>query len=89
MPAPPSPPAWHAASAKATGSRSGLPTAANGCVAAVGAMGGGAAVVPLNTRLKGREAGDILRRTRARLLFTVDHFLGTRYPELLADRRPA
>lgn len=54
-------------------------------LAAIGVMGAGAAVVPLNTRLKGREAGDILRRTKARLLFTVDEFLGTKYPELIAD----
>ena len=52
-------------------------------VAAVGAMIAGATLVPLNTRLKGFEAGDILRRTRARLLFTVDDFLGIRYPQLL------
>ena len=54
-------------------------------LAAIGVMGAGAAIVPLNTRLKGREAGDILRRTKARMLFTVDEFLGTNYSELLAD----
>jgi HIP---CoA ligase len=54
-------------------------------VAAVGAMTVGAAIVPLNTRLKGREAGDILRRTKARILFTVGQFLGTDYPALLAN----
>jgi len=53
-------------------------------VAAIGAMIAGAAIVPLNTRLKGREAGDILRRTRARLLFTVEDFLGIDYVALLA-----
>jgi HIP---CoA ligase len=53
-------------------------------VAAVATMTCGAAVVPLNTRLKGREAGDILRRTHARLLFTVNDFLGTDYQALLA-----
>jgi acyl-CoA synthetase (AMP-forming)/AMP-acid ligase II len=55
-------------------------------LAAIGVMGAGAAVVPLNTRLKGREAGDILHRTKARMLFTVDDFLGTNYPELLIDQ---
>lgn len=54
-------------------------------VAAIGAMAAGAAIVPLNTRLKGREAGDILRRTGARLLLTVGEFLGTRYPDLIAE----
>ncbi len=54
-------------------------------VAALGAMTTGATLVPLNTRLKGIEAGDILRRTRARLLFTVDDFLGIDYAALLKD----
>lgn len=53
-------------------------------VAAVAAMTCGAAIIPLNTRLKGREAGDILRRTNARLMFTVRDFLGIDYPALLA-----
>jgi len=52
-------------------------------VAAVAAQTCGAAIVPLNTRLKGREAGDILRRTRTRMLFTVKGFLGIDYPALL------
>jgi acyl-CoA synthetase (AMP-forming)/AMP-acid ligase II len=53
-------------------------------VAAIAAMTCGAAVVTLNTRLKGREAGDILRRTQARLLFTVESFLGIDYRALIA-----
>jgi len=53
-------------------------------VAALGAMTAGATIVPLNTRLKGMEAGDILRRTRAGMLFTVRDFLGIDYPALLA-----
>lgn len=54
-------------------------------VTAVGAMTVGAAIVPLNTRLKGREAGDILRRTGAKMLVTVEEFLGTNYRQLLVD----
>ncbi|MEY4159960.1 MAG: hypothetical protein RLZZ136_581, partial [Pseudomonadota bacterium] len=54
-------------------------------VAAVGAMTAGAAIVPINTRLKGFEAGDILRRTQARFLFTVHDFLGIDYRALIAD----
>ncbi|HQN55405.1 MAG TPA: AMP-binding protein, partial [Novosphingobium sp.] len=54
-------------------------------VAAVATQLCGAAIVPLNTRLKGREAGDILRRTHARLLLTVTDFLGIDYRALLAD----
>lgn len=52
-------------------------------VAAIGAQTAGAVIVPLNTRLKGREAGDILRRTHAKMLITVESFLGTNYPDLL------
>lgn len=54
-------------------------------VAALGVLSTGAAIVPLNTRLKGREAGDILRRTEAKLLLTVSEFLGTSYRDLIAD----
>ncbi|MBU6269032.1 MAG: FadD3 family acyl-CoA ligase [Sphingomonadales bacterium] len=53
-------------------------------VAALGALTAGATIVPVNTRLKGMEAGDILRRTRARMLLTVRDFLGIDYPALLA-----
>lgn len=54
-------------------------------VIALGALTVGAVIVPLNTRVKGREAGDILRRTSAKLLFTTDDFLDTDYPSLIAD----
>jgi acyl-CoA synthetase (AMP-forming)/AMP-acid ligase II len=53
-------------------------------VAAIAAQTVGAAIVPLNTRLKAVEATDILRRTRARLLFTVGDFLGTDYRAMLS-----
>jgi acyl-CoA synthetase (AMP-forming)/AMP-acid ligase II len=52
-------------------------------VVAVGAQSAGGILVPLNTRLKGKEAGHILRRSGARLLFTMGEFLGICYPELL------
>ncbi len=53
-------------------------------IAAIGAQTIGAVLVPLNTRMKGPEAGYILRASGARMLFTVDEFLGNRYPELLS-----
>jgi acyl-CoA synthetase (AMP-forming)/AMP-acid ligase II len=62
------------------------PNCAEWVIAALGALGCGAILVPLNTRLKGKEAAFILRRSRARFLLTVGEFLGTRYPELLADQ---
>lgn len=54
-------------------------------LAALGAQTVGAALVPLNTRFKGAEAGDILRRSRTRLLFAPADFLGTDYQALIAD----
>lgn len=53
-------------------------------VAATGLMTAGAVLVPLNTRFKGREAGYVLRKSRARVLVTVGEFLGARYVESLA-----
>jgi HIP---CoA ligase len=60
------------------------PNSSDWVIAALGALGAGAVIVPLNTRLKGKEAALILRRSRARLLLSVGEFLGTRYPQLLA-----
>jgi acyl-CoA synthetase (AMP-forming)/AMP-acid ligase II len=53
-------------------------------LAALGAQMVGAAITPLNTRLKGREAGDILRRSRAKMLFSAGTFLDTDYRSLIA-----
>lgn len=68
-----------------TGDRVGIwaPNSREWIVIAIAAQAAGATIVPLNTRLKGREAGDILRRTATRMLFTVEVFLGTDYPALL------
>jgi acyl-CoA synthetase (AMP-forming)/AMP-acid ligase II len=52
--------------------------------AALGVQGAGGVLVPLNTRFKGREAADILVRSRARMLFCVNGFLGNDYPGMLA-----
>jgi len=48
-------------------------------VAALGGVSAGAVLVPLNTRFKGTEAADVLRRSGARLLFVTGTFLGTSY----------
>ncbi|MEL4181136.1 FadD3 family acyl-CoA ligase [Roseateles sp. PN1] len=58
-------------------------------LAACGSHAAGAVLVPLNTRMKGDEAADILSRSGAKLLFCVGNFLGQYYPALLADVRPA
>ena len=54
-------------------------------VAALGALTAGGVLVPINTRFKGREAGFVLQKSRARLLFTVRGFLDIDYPKLLKD----
>ena len=61
------------------------PNCAEWVVAALGAVGAGAVLVPLNTRYKGAEAAYILRASGARLLFTVQGFLGTDYPAMLDE----
>jgi HIP---CoA ligase len=60
------------------------PNVAEWVTAAIGLQSAGAALVPLNTRFKGAEAGYVLRRSGARLLFTVAEFLGTDYVAALA-----
>ena len=61
------------------------PNVAEWAVAAIGAHCVGAVLVPINTRFKGREAGHLLDRTSARILFTVTDFLDTNYVALLRD----
>ncbi|MEV7279928.1 FadD3 family acyl-CoA ligase [Streptomyces sp. NPDC093111] len=61
------------------------PNSARWVVAALGAVAAGGVLVPVNTRYKAAEAADILRRSRARLLFTEHDFLGTDYRALLRD----
>ncbi|HLX87854.1 MAG TPA: FadD3 family acyl-CoA ligase, partial [Acidimicrobiales bacterium] len=59
------------------------PNMAEWVLAALGALGAGAVLVPLNTRFKGEEAAYVIRRAGARILFTVRGFLGTDYPAML------
>ena len=59
------------------------PNSAEWVVALLGLLHAGAVLVPVNTRFKGREAADILARSRARLLVTVTGFLDTDYPALV------
>jgi len=53
-------------------------------VAVLGLLRAGCTLVPINTRFKGAEAADLLRRTDARLLVTVTDFLDTDYVAMLA-----
>jgi acyl-CoA synthetase (AMP-forming)/AMP-acid ligase II len=52
-------------------------------VALLGLTQAGAVLVPVNTRFKGVEAADLLRRSRARALVTVTGFLDTDYVAML------
>ena len=54
-------------------------------VAALGLFEAGGVLVPVNTRFKGPEAADLLRRSRARALVTVTDFLGVDYVTMLGD----
>ena len=54
-------------------------------VAATALQTVGAALVPLNTRMKGSEAGYVLKASGAKVLFAMDEFLGTSYPQMLKD----
>jgi len=58
-------------------------------VAACGLQAAGAILVPLNTRMKGAEAADILERSGAKVLFCIGDFLGQYVPALLDGLRPA
>lgn len=58
-------------------------------VAALGVLSIGAAVVPVNTRMRGAEVAYVLERSGARLLFSAGRFLDQHYPSLLAPHRPA
>ncbi|KEI71028.1 FadD3 family acyl-CoA ligase [Endozoicomonas elysicola] len=52
-------------------------------VAATALQTVGAALVPLNTRMKGSEAGYVLRASGAKLLFCIHQFLNCQYPDML------
>ena len=60
------------------------PNCAEWIASVLGLQTAGAVLVPLNTRFKGAEAADILRRSGARVLITVDGFLGNHYVGMLA-----
>ena len=65
------------------------PNSRDWIIAALGIHCAGAVMVPINTRMKGSEAADILLRSGSRLLFVQPTFLGTDYLALLAPYRPA
>jgi HIP---CoA ligase len=70
------------------GDRVGIwaPNTLDWIVAALGTLSAGAALVPLNTRLKAAEAAWILDRSRVTLTFVSPPFLGNDFPAMLTDR---
>lgn len=60
------------------------PNSTEWIVAMLGIACAGGVLVPLNTRYRGAEAAEILRRSRARILITVSDFLGRDYRSMLA-----
>jgi len=59
------------------------PNIAEWVIAGLGAVTAGAVLVPLNTRYKGTEAADIIRRSGAGVLLCVNGFLGNDYVGML------
>ncbi|MCU1646843.1 MAG: Enterobactin synthase component [Nocardia sp.] len=70
-----------------TGDRVGMwaPNSNRWIVTALGMLGAGATLVPISTRLRGPETADILTRSRAKAVCTVQEFLGNDYPWMLAN----
>ncbi|HNK16813.1 MAG TPA: FadD3 family acyl-CoA ligase [Piscinibacter sp.] len=65
-----------------------MPNRIEWILAACGAHMAGAVLVPINTRMKGAEAADILERSRAKVLYSIGDFLGQHYPAMLDGLRP-
>jgi acyl-CoA synthetase (AMP-forming)/AMP-acid ligase II len=61
------------------------PNIAEWIIASVGLQSVGAILVPINTRMKGAEAGYVLRASGAKLLLTVSGFLDLDYPAMLKN----
>jgi acyl-CoA synthetase (AMP-forming)/AMP-acid ligase II len=57
-------------------------------IAGLAAHSVGAALVPVNTRMRGPEAAYVLQKSGARVLFCAGRFLGSHYPTLLGSQRP-
>ena len=54
-------------------------------LAAIGLQMAGAVLVPINTRMKAAEAAEIIKRSGAKLVFSVGDFLKSDYPAQLSE----
>ena len=59
------------------------PNCAEWIISALAGQALGAVLVTLNTRYKGAEAEEILKRSKCKILLTVEDFLGHNYPNLI------
>lgn len=64
------------------------PNSVEWVTAVLGLFQAGATLVPINTRYKGAEAADMLRRARVKVLVTATEFLGTDYVAMLREAAP-
>jgi acyl-CoA synthetase (AMP-forming)/AMP-acid ligase II len=58
------------------------------CVACLGVAAAGAALVPINTRFRGKEAAYLVDNSEAVALFTTTGFLDADYPDMLRAAAP-
>ncbi|ETB36327.1 fatty acid--CoA ligase [Mycobacterium avium subsp. hominissuis 10-5606] len=65
------------------------PNSADWIIAALGVLGAGAILVPLNTRFKGAEAAYVISKSGASAVLTVPEFLGNNYLDMLDEALPA
>jgi acyl-CoA synthetase (AMP-forming)/AMP-acid ligase II len=65
------------------------PNSAEWITIALGILGTGARLVPLNTRFKGSEAAYVLQKTGARMMFCANGFLGFNYLAMLREADPS
>ncbi|WP_328289973.1 FadD3 family acyl-CoA ligase [Nocardia aurantiaca] len=75
------------ASGLEVGDRVGIwaPNSVRWIVTALGMLSAGATLVPISTRLRGAETAEVLARGHARVVCTVQEFLGLDYPRMLAE----
>lgn len=64
------------------------PNSARWVIAALGILGAGAVLVPVNTRFKGQEAAYILDKSGSRALFVVTDFLDNDYVGMIRSAAP-
>lgn len=64
------------------------PNSAEWIIATLGAMAAGAVTVPVNSRFQGDEAAYVIAKSGAKLIVTVNGFLGKDYCEMLRSAAP-